>query len=44
MKIDPRWRAIGCKWKRNDLGSLMKINFGLILWALNGREMTLGHK
>ena len=42
---DPRSGAQGSKWKKNECGSKMrKTTLGHELWALNGKEITLGHK
>ena len=44
-KTDIRFRAQGSGWKKNDCVSKMrKTTLGHELWALNGKEMTLGHK
>ena len=45
MKNDSGSRALGFKWKINDSGSYMrKMTLGRELWALNGKDMTPGHK
>ena len=44
MKNDSRSRCLGFKMKINDSGSEMKTTLGGELWALNRKEMTLGHK